>query len=163
MAIACVLNDNLREESDFESIWNGYLRLYNLLQFLPQALFVTDKGMSTGVFSKIKPKKPEKGAPGEEKSAWDEVRELTDPSIHPLLARMVDMNWPVPVPGYELANSQDVVVATAELAWPDQRVAFLKADEQGGKSFFTDDGWVIYSLEDFVDDPEKLQKLETFA
>ena len=47
LRIACILSNtkDIREKKEFQPVWNGYLRLFNLFQFLPYGLFATKEGM----------------------------------------------------------------------------------------------------------------------
>lgn len=44
--------DELRGHS-YESNWNGFLRMYNILQFIPSSIFVTQAGLSEGIYDNI--------------------------------------------------------------------------------------------------------------
>jgi DEAD/DEAH box helicase domain-containing protein len=54
--LGCCLDDSelRREEDGFRLVWNGYLRLFNLCQFLPHAYFVTREGLRQRVYDRLK-------------------------------------------------------------------------------------------------------------
>jgi ATP-dependent helicase/nuclease subunit A len=62
--------------------------------------------------------------------AWAQVYELADPACAPLLDACRAYRLPAPEVGYDVPDARGRVVATAELAWPDNRVAvFLPGQE----------------------------------
>jgi len=85
----CCLDDreSKRQEDEFRIVWNGYLRLFNLCQFLPHAYFVTREGLRQKVYDGLRlfdeTVRETSGAvarPGRE--AWDEVKDITPENMH---------------------------------------------------------------------------------
>ena len=63
--------------------------------------------------------------------AWAQVYELADPACAPLLDACRAQGLPAPEVGYDIVDGRGRVVATAELAWPDARIAmFLLGQER---------------------------------
>ncbi len=61
--------------------------------------------------------------------AWrTALDEEADPDLVPHLTRLAEADLPPPVFGFELCDARNVVVAEAEMAWPDQRVALVFSD-----------------------------------
>ena len=87
--------------------------------------------------------------------ALKELLEVTDHTLHDLLLLLADRHLPLPEAGFELCDEQDEVVATAELCWPDRKIALLRADEQWCAQAFIDRGWRTASLEDAVGSPSQ--------
>ena len=90
MRLVCCLDDSAigREREDFEAIWNGFVRLYNLFQFLPLAFCVTQEGLQQHAYDnlRVKDKSPEAVAVREAaRGAWTEVRAVTDMAVHEFL------------------------------------------------------------------------------
>jgi len=48
MRLGCSLCDTaeIRSKPEFEAVWNGYLRMNNLFQFMPYTFFVTTEGLA---------------------------------------------------------------------------------------------------------------------
>jgi DEAD/DEAH box helicase domain-containing protein len=161
MRLACCLLDEEQDrgEEEFEGRWNGYLRLYNLFQFLPYAFFVTRQGVAANLYEGIRFGKEPATGPSEEqevpRDAWEELREQTDDALHGLLRRLVDADWPVPEAGYELVDSGGAIVASAELAWDGVKIAFLLDEEMVYSDVFAQEGWRIWRLSEVVADPEE--------
>jgi DEAD/DEAH box helicase domain-containing protein len=159
MRVACCLYDASpsREREDFEATWNGFVRLYNLFQFLPSVFFVTQEGLTGHAYDSLR--LHETAAPARRvmettHDAWAEVRAVTDAVLHELLDRLAGAGWSVPEAGYELTNDAGEIVATAELAWPDLRRAFLREDERAYTEVFEKAGWQISSLDEVRAAPE---------
>ena len=156
MRLACCLEDSVtaREREDFEAVWNGFVRLYNLFQFLPFAFCVTQEGLQQHTYDSLRIKEKVTGevtvreAPFD---TWAEVRAVTDTALHEFLDRLARTGWTVPEAGYELADDAGEIIASAEFAWPDLKLAFLQEHEQIHAATFETTGWQSYSLkEDLV-------------
>ncbi|ABK43864.1 DEAD/DEAH box helicase domain protein [Magnetococcus marinus MC-1] len=155
-------SDAAREQEGFESIWNGFIRLYNLLQFLPHAFCVTSDGQSKRAYEKleIKDAKVQPTGPGEpEAHGWsDDVLELADESLHGLLADLAKTGWPEPEVGYELADASGEIVGEAEVAWETERIAIVMDDESKGA--FTQAQWKVFTADEVLGDPTLLGKVK---
>ena len=156
----CCLNvDNeVKIFEEFESNWNGYLRLYNLMQFLPNTIFATlnDKEVDGFVKAEIAelPKSEKK-----ENESWEEIFELTENEIHPLLDLLVNNKCPIPQTGYELTDDNGEIIATAELAWEEMQTAVLTESDKATSKHFIDKGWEIISLSSVLKSEESANKL----
>ena len=164
MRLACCLFDDAkkREQQNFESIWIGYLRNYNLFQFLPHAFFVTQTGLAAGAYEGLRlrePRHPEAKQRKPRSDVWASVRELTDSETHDLLDRLEANEWPAPVAGYELADEHGEIVGSCELGWEGSRIAFLRSEEFGFMSAFEEAGWRAFSLNDVLADPDRFMFL----
>ena len=165
MRLACALDDTeeRRGTPDFQPAWNGYLRLYNLFQFLPHALFVTRQGVErasyAGLGSTAQPVAAE--VVTEAGDGWDAVKVMTGRELHPLLDRLAEAGWPAPEPGFELADETGEIVAQAELAWQEMKVAFLQQGELEHVDAFEAAGWRPLPLAEVVAEPGRYVYLRT--
>lgn len=164
--VGCCLDDEEahRQKKGFQVVWNGFLRLYNLFQFLPLAFFVTKEGLKKKAYDGIKlfdETIPSGGGPSvePERESWHEIREITDKTLHCLLDTLRNNDWPVPEAGYELQNSEGEIIASAELAWEKLKIAFLLDEELEFESRFVNAQWKVYSLKDVLKDPDKYVSL----
>ncbi|MEA1922146.1 MAG: DEAD/DEAH box helicase [Pseudomonadota bacterium] len=167
VCIGCYLPDDkdTRQKDEFQPVWNGFLRLFNYLQFFPDAFFVTSEGLKHNYYDSLKLLADKVVAGPEEVSQadglaadqveWNEVEELTDNIIHNLLKSLRENNWPVPVAGYELAGEGGEIIASAELAWEELKIAFLIDDELSCLDQFEQRKWQAYSLAKVIAEPEK--------
>jgi DEAD/DEAH box helicase domain-containing protein len=156
----CCLDDreSRREEDGFRLVWNGYLRLFNLCQFLPHAYFVSREGLRQRVYDGLKlfdeTAREATGTttqPGRE--AWNEVKEMAAETLYGLLDTLSEQDWPLPEAGFELADSHGEIIASAELAWEELKIAFLRKDELDCQDTFELAGWRVYSLAAVLDNP----------
>lgn len=163
--LACCLFDapQHRATEDFEAVWNGFLRLYNLFQFVPRAFFVTSEGQKEDLYSALDVESVSgpllTSAVSGDQAAWEEVLDLTDPEVHDLLGALAEEGWPVPEAGYELVDQQGAIVATAELGWPEEQIAFLREDEQAYAKHFEAAGWQVVSLAEALANPASYRSL----
>lgn len=54
--MGCSLNDDqeAKEKEEFQAYWNGFLRLYNLFQFVPYSFFVTTGGIDGNAYTGLR-------------------------------------------------------------------------------------------------------------
>jgi hypothetical protein len=52
--------------------------------------------------------------------------------------------------GYELTDSSGVVIAEAEMVWEELRIAYLLSHQEGGKSFFLKNDWIVLTSEENI-------------
>ena len=173
VCIGCCLPDdeNTRHKEEFQPVWNGFLRLFNYLQFLPAAFFVTSEGLKHNYYDSIKlladkvDVAPERRVQPEGQASaqveWDEIEELTDNTIHNLLYHLKESGWPVPEAGYELAGVDGEIIASAELAWEGLKIAFLIDDELTCLNQFEQRKWQAYPMREVLENPEKYISLHS--
>lgn len=143
-----------REKNKFDAIWNGYLRLYNFLQFLPYAFFVTRHGVENGNYNNLRFREATTFKEDRQENAWAEVFEVTEVEIHNLLNRLQERGWPIPEAGFELTSGSGIIIATAELSWPELKIALLQKNELGFRPIFEETGWRVYPLADVLESPD---------
>ena len=155
LAVSMPDSDAAQNEQGFESIWNGFTRLFNLLQFLPGGFCVTTEGKEKRAYEALeilldKPVQPPSTTPG-----WlDEVIGLADGSLHAALIDLAQRGGPEPVVGYELASTSGAIVGEAELAWEGQHLAVVMPPH--AREMFVQMGWKVFTAEEVVGDPSLL-------
>ncbi len=149
-AVALHLHDDKasRENNGYRRVWNGVLRLFTLLQFLPGAWWTTRVGMERDVYPEFAPvpEIPEAAEPlsGPSAEEWKDVIGLSDPAVHGLLEELSACGTPVPEVGFELLDSRGAVLAEAELGWPAHEVAVLLPEQTVHVSAFERAGWRVF-------------------
>ncbi|MFZ2654342.1 MAG: DUF1998 domain-containing protein, partial [Victivallales bacterium] len=152
LRLACRLYDDEEQLQvpDFKSAWNGYLRLFNLYQFLPLSLFVTSQGISDDSYSFLEYFIPEKGIKTETISP--EYAKVLKAEICEFLSCLKNNGVTIPavdaIP-YELLNDHNAIIAQAELAWPEKKIAVVNASDQLSASAFKKQGWQVVLEEEF--------------
>ena len=141
-----------REHPRYRPIWNGVLRLYNLLQFLPGAWWTTRIGVERDCYpeyARTDQPPPVSGHP----DCWEEAMELAAPELRSAMEQWSELSLPVPEAGFELSGPAGRVIGEAELAWPDRKVAVLLSEQRGWTALFADAGWKVVEegTESFVD------------
>jgi DEAD/DEAH box helicase domain-containing protein len=153
-------------EKQQQAAWREWLRQSNLVQFLPHGLISTPGWGGTEQPSAVDPPQvwiPTQNGPGanageasasaaeaEQQRAWQELQRLSPEAALPLLealaAALQATKHPLPEQPFELEGPKGDVLAQAELAWPDQRLAVVVDPED--LEAFTTAGWRCWSLED---------------
>ena len=135
-----------RRHPNYRPAWNGVLRLFNLLQFLPRGWWITHDGMKSNRYPDYPPTAeatPHPAAPTTS-AEWESAMELAAAELYEAMKRWAANDLPAPQVGYELADCTGKVLAETELAWPESRVAVLHGDEANATAF-EEAGWRAYS------------------
>ena len=141
----------------YRRTWNGVLRLFNLLQFLPGAWWTTRLGARSGLYPEFAPATEGPAVPGPEADVesgpptgddWKEAIGLATPETHALLAALCERGTPVPEVGFELTGDRGAVVAEAELAWPAHGISVLLPDQEALAAAFAAAGWQVFESDD---------------
>jgi DEAD/DEAH box helicase domain-containing protein len=133
-------------EQEFARHWRGFLRLLNLLQFLPNAHFVTVRGCRAGEFHGLVDAFHYFLAGGEPHSAPPERPpevELAQSAVLPLLEAISERNLPRPAVGFEL-EFNGMIAGMAELAWPEKQIAVLEGKALPDREAFAEAGWQVF-------------------
>ena len=158
-AVVAHLHDDKasRESNGYRRVWNGVLRLFTLLQFLPGAWWTTRVGVEGGIYPEFPPapEAPAAAGPPEGLSAedWKHAVELADPEVHLLLGELSARGAPVPEVGFELLDTRGAVLAEAELGWPAHEIAVLLPDQDVHVAEFQRARWRVFpsSASDFAE------------
>ena len=134
------------------------LRLFNILQFLPQAWWTTRTGVYSGLYPELAPTHVLHGRDGDfakddphhgpdTETTQDDAHRFVAPQLRPLLRQLAGRDLPAPEPGHELADDAGKVVAHAELAWPGWRIAVLLPDQEHHRMHYERSGWQVLTAE----------------
>lgn len=144
MMVALHLDDAAPPENqDYRREWNGVLRLYNLLQFLPNGWLTTTSGVERDLYPELPLPDPAMETPGH--GEWAEAMSLADAGLHSTMEALAAKGIPPPDVGFELAGPEGEVVAEAELAWEAERGAVLLSPE--AHQPFAEAGWRAFSAD----------------
>jgi len=158
LRIACRLDDSEAhlKKIHADASWTGFLRLYNLFQFIPCSYFVANSGMAQHAYDPLKlldiGKQEKKTDEESNQSEWLEIREYVEEILQELIGFFEENNLPVPDPGYPLTDENGKVVAEAEIGWEKHKVAFLKEEEYQYEPIFERHGWKTHRLSDILAD-----------
>ena len=134
-------------DAEYEAVWNGYLRLFNVLQFLPNAFFTSPAALTSGHDFALQDRPSEKRASTaevERSEEWQAVLALAAEEVASLLNRMMRGGAAPPEVGFELVDEAGEVSAEAELAWPDRRIVVLLPEQEAFAAAFVAAGWEVF-------------------
>ncbi len=120
-------DDRHPEDQGYEAGLNGFWRLVNLLQFLPDMTFTSRMAVHNPAQKVIVSKPDEVTAPVVD-SAWHEMFELGLLSLDEI-ALLQSIPFGVPEIGFELQNELHEIVAEADLAWPQEKKTLIYEKE----------------------------------
>lgn len=138
--LAVHLHDQDPDDDDYRVEWNGVLRLFNLIQFLPHSWWTTTRAVQRGGYPEFEERSDRIVAIGTD---WSQSLELVDQSLSTLIHRLALLNVPVPTVGFELTDSGGEVIGEAEIAWPKKRLAVLVDEIQPYADEFQEAGWRV--------------------
>ena len=174
MAVAVHLHDRDTSAEDYRGVWNGALRLFNLIQFLPDAWWTTSTGVasethpetfaggrdavavraaSTGVARNTYPETATlRGPPPALVDEWSDAIDEADETVQGLLRDLAQRGTSPPsAVGFELTKENGMVVAESELAWATCKVVVLREDQAGDAPVFEAAGWLVFQPDVEVD------------
>lgn len=177
----CILEDRELEleGQNFEPRWNGFLRAFNLFQFLSGVFFVTREGLktheydhlalepahaaglprahstsTTGAADGSTTDQVSSKAPKDQK--WEEVRELIiEEALLLLIDALEKVGATQPVVGKEFENNSNVT-GELELAWDDECVGVYTSIEDEFKTEMEANGWQLFSSETAALNPDQI-------
>jgi DEAD/DEAH box helicase domain-containing protein len=145
--------------TEFKKAWNGFLRLYNLMQFLPDCLFVTAQGLQDNAYQSLEFVFAAHTAPSQPDDAGLQLSEyagLVDSDVLEAMRALVSHGVRIPaadaVP-YELCGPRGNIMGQAELAWEEPHMAFVYEDDTESKQTFERAGWTVYTVEALIARP----------
>jgi DEAD/DEAH box helicase domain-containing protein len=157
----CSLDDiEVEDVAAFRRSWNGFLRLFCILQFLPGTWFVTAQGRADGSYLPLEFTGATSGgtndADGEDPSLGA-LAEVVEPDLLAALGTLARNGVVLPdaetVP-FELRGEDGEVLAEAEMAWEDRRVVLVYADDEEARIAFAAAGWATHTVEELVSNPD---------
>ena len=139
--VVALLDDRMPDAKGFKRNWNGYLDLFNIMQFSESFHAVTMLGLANGSYANLGSAQvtPSADSAHVGHDAWQEVvEELFDDESREFASRLSGLGVEPPdEPGYELDD------AMAELAWPSLKVCYLTEGQEEDHALFEDNGWTI--------------------
>ncbi|MBI9088305.1 MAG: DEAD/DEAH box helicase [Desulfobacterium sp.] len=146
---------------EFEPLWNGFLRAYNLMQFLPGVLFLTRQGLVEHQYDSLSLKTshigftPDESEKEESSEAWTEVRELVTEKLLLLIDGLEKEGVAVPLVGEEF-EADGSVIGELELAWRNEQVGVYESSTEKLKVKLTAEGWRLFTIEEGILHPEDI-------
>ena len=148
--LAAVYDTDKPDSENVQRVWQKLLQVINVGQFLPNFFAATQKGINDGSFSELVWRVAE-NSPVEE-SAWDTIITLAEDEVKSFLIALSvshsERAVTMPEVCFELEDNRGMVIAEAELAWPESRVALL-LEHQIDESELTlkDQNWVLITVD----------------
>jgi DEAD/DEAH box helicase domain-containing protein len=138
-----------RESEAFVREWVGFLRAFNLFQFISNSAAISRSGVADGLYQDIHPvqeRQEMKHASAAQQAAWEELKELVSDAFLPLLERLLNENAIAPTVGFELEQNGQYL-GQIELAWPQHKIGILEQGELHMQKGLKTHGWELFSLQ----------------
>jgi len=153
MMSSIYLNTEMSSDDLFKRSWQGFLKAYNLMQFLPWTAFGTFDGVHSGVYENIDWKfgeglnETQRDDEQSQESAivFEEVLE----EFRNAVKKLYENGLPLPEVAYEMQDGQGEIIAEAELAWVEEKcVAMLSEQKDKFADIFISKGWTVVELDE---------------
>ena len=157
MRIAWVLDDaeELRAKHGFEALWAGFLRVSNVFQFLPKAMFLTSTGIAEHMYEFLTLSTSAESSTSDhskDEAAWAEAKEFSRPDCLDFIDSLQKAGVPAPVMGHEIMK-EGKVVGEAEMAWTDKLVAILAEGYFDLEDELREAKWNVFLLPSATESP----------
>ena len=158
VAVCAVLDDeNAHRSEHYESEWNGMLQFSNIMQFGKEFIAVSKTGLKRmGYLSlphesqEVDTVSPSGEIETDAGSEWQAVMELLfDEEAKSFAQAAAEAGIPAPSEddiGYEIEGPDGEVIATVEIAWPQQKIGFMTVEQIEEKDQLEQAGWKIVDL-----------------
>lgn len=135
-----------------QQAWFGFIRLYNLYQFLPLTSFISQDGLKAGLYESIQ----YNYLFGDSQTRAtthnnNQLLSLFDETIEELkegLKLMVEKNLTLPDVLYELQKEDGEIIAEAELVWHNEKLVGLLEEQLIYTNIFENAGWKVLKLDE---------------
>ncbi len=153
MKVLLYLDDRVREEG-FRKEWNSYLRLLNLLQFLPGCVAFAATSSELSVETEALCKSAAvSGSTGSADGQWMEVHELVLPLLGTLCTRLQNGGAPPPEVGLDIAGPGGAVLCQGELVWRSKNLIVVTDDFVKYSEALADLGWLVVAAGEALEKP----------
>lgn len=154
VVVCTILNDEKDKRTDkYEAEWNGFWQFYNVMQFARAFIAVSSVGMMQMDYLALPIVLNDDVDVMESpisSDAWNAIKELLfDDEAKAFVDMVKGQNIPVPSEddiGFEVEGDAGEVVATIEIAWTENKVGFMTAEQIEDKEKVQNMGWKIIDL-----------------
>jgi DEAD/DEAH box helicase domain-containing protein len=126
-----------RRQTSFRQDWHQFWFLTNLLQFLPGFSPVSSEYIQLTSPQPLAEMLPAFSVTDE----WNSIFKFAASDVQTLLTSCQAAQLPTPEVGYELVGDNGKIIAVAELAWEDRKVAVFLPQQKSDWQSFNDLGW----------------------
>lgn len=161
VAVCAVLKDEKDQRTDkYEQEWNGFWQFHNVMQFSDEYIAVSSVGMTQMDYLSLPIASADVTlSTGDDFQGvdedWDAIMELLfdeDAKVFALQAKDEGVQAPNENDiGYEVEGDDGEVIATIEIAWPEQKVGYMTVDQLDDKEMMESMGWHIIDLLSITD------------
>jgi DEAD/DEAH box helicase domain-containing protein len=141
-----------RNQPTFRQDWHQFWSFTNLLQFLPGFSPISAEYIQLSASQPHIETLPTVSGTNE----WNMVYQYASPETAAILGACQAAQLPAPEVGYELAGDNGKVVAAAELAWENRKVAIFLPINDSERQLFADHGWFTFIANEVNQILEKL-------
>lgn len=142
-----------RLEDDYKISWRRFLLAINIFQFHGDAKFLTEE------LIKLSPQEISEDQIFEDMpDDWTGLFEYAAEECHPVLTACSENSLSPPEVGYELLDANGNIVAMAELAWENKKIAVFTKELAIDQEVFNNHKWKTYSPDDVTDILDNLQE-----
>ena len=140
------------DEKVNQQAWFGFIRLYNLFQFLPFTSFVSQDGLKAGLYESIRWLNDSTDPEADSLDAnADQLIALLEETLEELregLKQLAEKQLMLPEVLLELQKEDGEIIAEAELVWHDDKLVGLLEEQLVYTEIFESAGWNVLALDE---------------
>ncbi|MBR4328549.1 MAG: hypothetical protein IKP71_01750, partial [Candidatus Riflebacteria bacterium] len=154
-SVIATINDRNTDSKNYDVVWNGFWHFVNIMQFSERFAALSELGIEENLYSKLPLKQEIKQSvqpATTEVDLWQEAMEIISDEARSFAEKLHKRNIPAPDGiGLEITDSNDAVIAEAEMAWSDAKIAYLVSEQIAYTDVLKENGWKILNekSEDF--------------
>ena len=161
--ICRIYDEEVGQQDTWQKTWNGFLHYINIFQFIRNSYFVTTLGIAKGNYVDLEANaQKSKAETTTEKAELSALLDLTDEKYREILIQLDKAGLSLPEIGYEYKDNEEIV-AQAEIAYPDIKLALLHSADYEFEEFFSSRKWMVIKLDDILGKiNEYLEKIKKY-
>lgn len=137
-----------KNEDSSKLIWRTIWQIMNWAQFAGTLYAGERQATENGIFGQL--------IWGQEQDysdpEWENIINEVTEEVVEIVEIMIELNFPMPVVGYELTGAKGAVLAEAELVWENEKIALLLPDREDDGALFEQHGFSVHVLDDSSED-----------
>jgi len=142
-----LMDDRASGLQSWKTSWREFLRLSNLLQFVPGAVWVTTLGLQQGLYGSLLDVELDEDTP---QGLEVFLEDVLDSAARIIVRELYKRGRALPVLGYELTTADGEIFGMAELAWVDQKILVFTESQEEFQHAAAAAGWTVFKANDDV-------------
>lgn len=143
-------------DTEWKRAWREFLRLNNVIQFLPEAAWMTSMGLEEGLYGSLLEYGPVVANKPANAALELLLADVLDADARQIVIAADSAALVLPEVGFEITDGEGEIVAVGELAWPTQKVCVLSEAQDEYAHAARAAGWQVWKIGELIHNPDGL-------